>query len=139
MGRIGVDLDGVFILPRVGWFNTDLKLPWWIFLGLIFVRPNRKAVEILKKLDERDIIFVSARPKELENWTIRSLRFYKVPFSHLFCVGLGKGVAQRKLEVIRRMGIEKFIDNDEEVVNFLRNNSIDAHLPGELFAGELFE
>ena len=87
-------------------------------------------VEILRK--ERDIIIVSARPKQLEGLTRRWLRYHKIPFSNLFCVGLEKGVSQRKLEVINQMGIKRFIDSDEKIVNFLRENFINASTGGEV-------
>jgi hypothetical protein len=128
--RIGLDLDGV--LNGLGWFNTDIKLPWWLFIGLIFVRPNKKVIKGLKKLDERDIVIVSARPKKLEGLTRAWLRFHKIPFSHLFCVGLGKGVEQRKLETLNRLEIQLFIDDDKKTVEFLCRRGINAYHVGEL-------
>jgi len=125
---IGCDIGGVLTSVSV---RTDFKLPWWLFFGLIFVRPNKKVVEILRK--ERDIIIVSAMPQKLEGLTKKWLRFYKIPFRSLFCVGNEKGVGQRKLEIINRMGIEKFIDNDKGIVDFLLQNSVNAHLVQELF------
>jgi len=129
--RVGFDLDGV--LNGLGQFNTNLKLPWLFFVGLIFIRPNKKAVKVLKELDERDIIIVSARPRQLEGLTKACFRFYKVPFHNLFCVGgLGKDAKEQKLEVIKQMKIEKFIDNDPEIVKFLQENGINAMFPQDL-------
>jgi len=125
---VGSDLDGVLTSVSV---RINFKLPWWLFSGLIFVRPNKKVVEILRK--EQDIVIVSARPQKLEGLTKKWLRFYGIPFHNLFCVGNGKGVGQRKLEIINRMGIEKFIDDDKEIVDFLLQNSVNAHLVQELF------
>jgi uncharacterized HAD superfamily protein len=125
---IGCDIDGVLTSVSV---RINFKLPWWLFSGLIFIRPNKKVVEILKK--ERDIIIVSARPQKLEGLTKKWLRFHGIPFHNLFCVGNGKGIGQRKLEIINRMGIEKFIDDDKGIVDFLLQSSVNAHLAQELF------
>jgi len=124
---VGSDLDGVLTSVSV---RINFELPWWLFPGLIFVRPNKKVVEILSK--ERDIVIVSARPQKLEGLTKKWLRFHRIPFHSLFCVGNGKGVGQRKLEIINRMGIEKFIDDDKGIVDFLLRNSVNAHLVQEI-------
>ena len=57
---IGCDIDGVLTSVSV---RINFKLPWWLFSGLIFIMPNKKVVEILRK--ERDIMIVSARPKKI--------------------------------------------------------------------------
>jgi len=41
---------------------------------------------------------------------------------------LGEGVERRKLEVIKQEGIEKYFDDDERIVEFLRENDIGAIL-----------
>jgi len=125
--RIGFDLDGV--LTRSRRYNPDIKIPWWLFLGLIFVKPNKKIVSFLKNLDERDIIIVSARPGRLKSLTRLWLRFYKIPFHNLFCVGLGKDARERKLKVIKQMKVKKFFDDDPKTVNFLRKFGINAKFP----------
>jgi len=133
------DLDGV--LTRNGRYNPNKKLPWGLFLGLIFAKPNKKIVSFLKNLDERDIIIVSARPVQLKRLTELWLRFHKIPCHKLFCVGLGRGAEERKLRVIERvikqmkMKIEEVevIDDDLKTVELLRNYGFNARLPKEVF------
>lgn len=127
------DLDGV--LTPIGRYNPDIKLPWWVFLGLIFVKPNKKIVSFLKNLDERNIIIVSARPRQLKRLTELWLRFHKIPCHSLFCVGLGKDAKKRKLRVIERvikqmkMKVEEVIDDNQPTVEYLKEHGINARLP----------
>ena len=127
---IGVDLDG--IISKRGLYNPSLRLPWWLFILLIplisFVAPNKKTLEELRRLKSNGdkIIIISARPVQVTNLTRNWLNFHQVPFSKLFCVGFGKGTKQRKLDVIRKEGVQLFIDNDEKLLSFLNSNSIMA-------------
>ncbi len=126
---IGVDLDGV--LTNVGLYNTETKLPWWCAIWLIFVRPNKKMAEIVRSWRKKgnEIIIVSARPKQLEAITRWYLKKHQIPFSQLFLVGKGRGVAERKFEIIQKMGIEYFVDDDPQTVNFLRGFGVNARFP----------
>ena len=127
--RVGFDLDGV--LTRSRRYNPDIKLPWPFFLGLIFVKPNKKITE---NLDERDII-ISARPRQLKRLTELWLRVHKIPCHNLFCVGLGKDAKKRKLRVIEgvikqmKMKVEEVIDDDQPTVEYLKEHGINARLP----------
>jgi len=132
------DFDGV--LTRSRRYNPDIKLPWWLFLWLIFVMPNKKMIKILRNLDRRDIvIIISARPEELKIWMKIWLkiwfRFLKIPDRNLFCVGLGKDAKKRKLRVIERvikqmkMKVEEVIDDDQPTVEYLKEHGINARVP----------
>lgn len=127
---VGVDLDG--IITKQGLYNPRLRLPWWLFLLLIplisFVAPNKKTLEMLRGLKSNGdkIVIISARPEQVVGLTKRWLELHQVPFSKLFCVGFGKGTKLRKLEVIRKEGVELFIDDDEETLSFLNQNSVKA-------------
>ncbi len=127
---IGVDLDGV--ISKRGLYNPSLRLPWWLFLLLIplisFAILNKKTLKELKRLESNGdkIIIISARPKQVTDLTRGWLESRQVPFSELFCVGFGKGTKQRKLDIIRKEGIQLFIDNDEKLLSFLNNNSVKA-------------
>ena len=127
------DFDGV--LTRSPRHNPEIKLPWWVFLGLIFVKPNIKIISFLKDLDERNIVIVSARPWQLKRLTELWLRFHKIPYHNLFCIGLGKDAKKRKLRVIERvikqmkMKVEEVIDDDQPTVEYLKEYGINARLP----------
>jgi len=124
--RIGIDCDGV-LTP----FSYSAgKLPRLLYLPIIFIPARRTMVEIVKKWAKAgdEIIIVSARPKELTGLTKLWLLLHKIPFHQVFCVGLGEGVERRKLEVIKQEGIEKYFDDDERIVEFLRENDIGAIL-----------
>jgi uncharacterized HAD superfamily protein len=127
---VGVDLDGV--ISKAGLYNPSLRLPWWLFLFLIplisFVAPNKKTLDELRRLRRNGdkIIIISARPTQVTNLTRSWLEFHQVPFSKLFCVGFGKGTKQRKLDIIRKEGVQLFIDNDKKLLAFLNQNSVRA-------------
>jgi len=126
---IGTDLDGV--ITSVGLYSPETKLPWWCAVWLIFVPPNRKMVETLKRWrrEGNEIIIVSARPKRLTNLTRWWLKRYRVPFNQLYIVGTGIGVKQRKLKIIQNTEIELFIDDDPKIVDFLRKAHIKVRFP----------
>lgn len=126
---IGVDLDGV--LTTIGLYNTETKLPWWCAIWLILVRPNKKMAEIVRRWQGKDnkIIIISSRPKQLEAITRWWLKKHQIPFTQLFFVGKGKGVAERKFKVIQKMEIEYFVDDDPRIVNSLRRLGVNARFP----------
>ena len=126
---IGVDLDGV--LTTIGLYNTETKLPWWCALWLILVKPNKKMAEIVRGWQEKnnEIVIVSSRPRQLEAITRWWLKKHQISFSQLFFVGKGKGVAERKFEIIQKIGIECFVDDDPRTVNFLRRFGVNARFP----------
>jgi len=134
--RIGFDLDGTII--NNNWYKGRIKLPSWIIFIVLtalepFLRPKKKVVNILREWKkENEIFIISLRPKEVKEITRNYLVKDKIPFDDLFLVGVGNGANRRKLEVIKLMKIEKFIDNDREIVNFLRRQGINAMTPEEV-------
>lgn len=129
--RIGIDCDGVLTDTYLGKVSSGrVKLPWLILLPLIFVPARRTMVEIVRKWAERkdEIIVISARSRKLRCLTKLWLRLHKIPFHQVFCVGLGKGVESRKLEIAKQQRVEIFFDDDECIVKSLRENGIRAIL-----------
>lgn len=124
--KIGVDCDGV-LTPFA---YAAEKFPWCLRFPIIFIPVRRTMTEIVKKWAKSgdEIFIVSARPRELTGLTKLWFWLHWIPFHHVFCVGLGEGIEKRKLEVIRREGIERFFDDDEHTVEFLRENGIRAIL-----------
>jgi len=125
--KIGIDLDGV--ITPLGLINPSLKLPRWLYIFIIpiilLMVPDKK--EELKKIAaNHEIIIISARPKWSQNLTEKWLRYHKISFSKVYCVGFGKGTKQRKLKIIEKEGIEFFVDNDSRVTKFLNGNSVKA-------------
>jgi len=125
------DLDGTLTLTPTGLYNSYRKFPWWVFLGLIFVRPNEKMIEVLRGFTRNGdrIIILSARPPQLEGLTKWWLKIHRIPFNQLFLVGKEEGVAERKLEIIKKMKVKEFFDDDPEIVDFLKGEGINAKLP----------
>jgi len=127
---IGIDLDGT--ISRVGFYNPSIRLPHWWFVFLVplilFLSPKKNIVNKLKGVKEKgdNIIIISARPAWSEDLTKIWLRFHKVPFDKIYCVGFGKGTKQRKLAVIREEKIEQFFDDNKYLVEFLSHSSIKA-------------
>lgn len=130
MKIFGIDLDGS--VTKAGFYNPSVRLPWWLFFVLLplvlLQKPRRTIVEKLRVLQEKGckIIIVTARPAQLAALTKFQLLFHNVPFDAVFCVGFGKGTKKRKLEVIKREGIEMFVDDNEKCLRFLRKHSVNA-------------
>jgi len=125
--KIGIDLDGV--ITSIGFINPSLKLPRWLYIFLVpiilLMIPDKKE-ELERVAANHEIIIISARPKWSQNLTESWLRYHKISFKKLYCVGFGKGTKQRKLNVIEKEGIEFFVDNDSRVTKFLNGNSVKA-------------
>jgi hypothetical protein len=125
--KIGTDLDGVLLTFK--FLNPSVKLPQWFYLPLAFLSllfpPNftkRRILQLLSKNNE--IIIVSARPKWFEFPTKFWLKFYRIPFNKIYCVGFGKGTKERKLEIIKKEGINIYIEDDKRIIRFLNSHSI---------------
>jgi len=127
---IGIDLDGTISRARL--YNPSLRLPWCLFIFLIplilLTKPNKEAVRKIREMKDRghEIIIISARPPWVKNLTIGWLRVHHVPFDKIFCVGFGTGTKDRKLEVIKKEGIQYFFDDNKRIVDFLNHNSVEA-------------
>ena len=125
--KIGIDIDGV--ITPVGFVNPSLKLPRWLYIVLcpiiLLMIPDKK--EELKKIAiNHEIIVISARPEWSKNLTELWLKYHKIPFGKVYCIGFGKGTKQRKLKIIEKEEVEIFIENDERTRNFLRVNSVEV-------------
>lgn len=121
-----VDLDGT--VTSVGFINPSVRLPQWLYILLVpiilLMFPTNR--EALRKLKARghEIIIISARPRWCQNLTRIWLKYHRIQFAKLYCVGFGKGTKQRKLQIIEREEIEIFVDNDRKITKFLRKHSI---------------
>jgi uncharacterized HAD superfamily protein len=123
--KIGIDLDGV--ITPIGLINPSLNLPRWLYIFVVpiilLMIPDKK--EELKRIaTNHEIIIISARPKWSQKLTEKWLRYHKIPFDKIYCVGFGKGTKQRKLKIIEKEGIKFFVDNDSRITKFLNGNSI---------------
>jgi len=131
---IGVDLDGV--LTTVGLYNTDTKLPWWCGLWLIFVPSNKKMACWLRMLYGKgnQIYIISARPRELEFITKVWLKIHRMPFNQIFFLGTGPMVSVSKLEVLKQVEADIYLDDNLKTVDFLNKNGVKAYFPSLLFS-----
>ncbi len=127
---VGVDLDGT--ISRIGFYNPSIKLPWWLFIFLVplvlIIKPNRRTVKKLRmmKAAGHKIIIVSARPPWATAITAKWLKFHQIPFDKIFCVGFGKSMKQRKLDIIKKEDIQIFADDDRRLLNLLNRDSVRA-------------
>lgn len=122
---IGCDIDGVLNILSA---RIRFKLPWWFLVCLAFIKPNQNMVQVLRKWNDSGdkILLVSARPKQIEVLTKKWLERHKIPYDQIFLVGQGEGIEHRKLEIIRKEGIDMFIDDDNRIVSFLKQFDINA-------------
>ncbi|MDD5145871.1 MAG: hypothetical protein PHF44_03455 [Candidatus Pacebacteria bacterium] len=128
--NIASDADGVVFISSL--YNPNIKIPQWLFIFIIPIIilqiPDRKFVEFLRKrrIQGDTIIIISARPKFCFKLTRLLLRFRRVEFDELYCVGFGKGTKERKLKTCRDNSVVLYFDDDRRVVDFLNENSIRA-------------
>jgi len=142
---IGVDVDGVITPARLWNPSLRLPLPWWFFIiliPLVFIsKPKKKIVEELRNAQKEGwaIIVISARPKQVEGLTKIYLRFYKIPFAKVTCVGFGKGTGKRKFEAAKRENVVIFVDDSGNIVSFFLENGVRATntLKGATCLGEV--
>jgi len=124
--KAGVDLDGV--LTNFGFLSMKYVFPWFFYVLLFLIPPNRKMVEALRKWKNLEwfIYIISARPKQglIKKITLFWLKIHEIPFDYLVLVGAEKGIAKRKLNAIKKAGVIFFIDDDEHVVEFLRVHGV---------------
>jgi uncharacterized HAD superfamily protein len=125
--KIGIDLDGV--ITPIGLINPSLKLPHWLYILLVpiilFMVPTKKE-ELRKIAKNHEVVIVSARPKWSQKLTEGWLRYHRIPFKKLYCLGFGKGTKERKLKLIREEKIQIFVEDDRKILKFLKQNSINA-------------
>jgi uncharacterized HAD superfamily protein len=126
--KIGIDIDG--IITPVGFINPSVKLPRWLYiflmpLMLLMIPCKKEELERIRK-EGHEVILISARPPWSKPLTEAWLKYHRIPFSKIYCVGFGKGTKQRKLKVIKEERVEIFIENDKRVRKFLRHNSVKA-------------
>jgi hypothetical protein len=125
--KIGTDLDGVLLTFK--FLNPSIKLPQWLYLPLaifaLLCPPNFVIKRILQFVAKNnEIIVISARPKWFAPLTISWLKFHRIPFNKLYCVGFGKGTKERKLEIIRKEGIDIYFEDDKRIVQFFKKHAI---------------
>lgn len=125
--KIGCDIDGVITPLKM---RINFKLPWWVFIFLIFLPPDKKMlITLISWSTNHKIILISSRPKKLNYLTQWWLNRNYVPHSALFLGDLGPGAKERKLEIIQREKIDLYIDDDQEIVDFLRERGVNALTP----------
>ena len=122
---IGCDIDGVLTPVSV---RIRFRLPWWVFACLVFIKPNQNMAQVLRKWNSNGhkIFLVSARPKQIEVLTKKWLERHKIPYDQLFFIGQEKGIERRKLEVIKKEGVDIFIDDNEKIIAYLRQFNVSA-------------
>ena len=119
---LGLDLDNTLTFRTRG-----LKLPWWCFGLLIpfltLLPPNRLILNMLREFRKSGgkVIIISSRPRFFIKFSELWLRYYKVPYHKIRCVGFMHR-NQRKLQAIRRENIKCFIDDDYTTRDFLKEN-----------------
>jgi hypothetical protein len=125
--KIGTDLDGVLLTFK--FLNPSVKLPQWLYLPLaifaLLCPPNFVIKRILQfAAKNNEIIVISARPKWFTPLTVSWLKFHQIPFNKLYCIGFGKGTKERKLEIIRKEGIDIYFEDDKRIVQFFKKHAI---------------
>lgn len=108
MKVIGIDLDGtIFVLLS---------------------KPKKAVVEKMQAMEKQgcQFVIVTRRPRQrFCFWlTKKLLIFHGVPFKSLFCVGISRGAEERKLQIIKEIKIEVFIDSNKRIVEFMKRNSV---------------
>lgn len=116
-------MDGV--ITPIGLLNPSVKLPQWLYIFLIpiFLLTTINRQKLLKEIAaNHQIIIVSARPAWCQKLTKKWLRYHKVQFDKLYCIGFGKGTKKRKLKIIEEENIKVFVDDNKRIREFLNQN-----------------
>ncbi len=124
--RIIFDLDGSLCHSKGKRFIRRIansKRIFWpfIFLGILVVKPriDQEMVSILNTLHlfGREIWINPGRPKQTKNHTEKYLNKNGILFyQNLNCLGTGKDIALRKVEMALQMRVDIVVDDDEEVL-----------------------
>ncbi len=80
----------------------------------------------------RKIIIITARPNwRWSKWiTEKLLNLAQIPFDKIYYVGSKKGIAKRKLEILKKENIKVFIDDNEDTIEYIQKfSAINARLP----------
>lgn len=121
--RIGFDLDGVIACDQ-----PCLKLPSFLapITLLFFKKEIAGAKEALRKFIEHgdEVIIVTARPKKYARVTRWWLWLHQIPCAKLCVVWPW----QKKLEILKNEQVERYFDDKQKIVDFLRSRGIDARL-----------
>ncbi len=130
---IMVDCDGTLYNGGFNWVAKK-NFPWWlIYFGLRFInpKPKKEFIEILNILHENHSIkIVSARSKELEEYTKKSLKRNNALFyEDVKCLGPGPDIAQRKKQEAILIKADIVIDDDDNVIMECFKENIPAYFP----------
>ncbi len=138
------DCDGTLlhapngIVKKIGKWIAKSKIPWPIIMtGLLIInqRLDRKTAAILNLLhfSGRQVDVLSTRPEQAERYTEKCLKRQGVVFNSVKCVGS----VEKKIEIIRSIGPDLIIDDDEEVVKICRQEGYNAFFPSENWVEEV--
>jgi uncharacterized HAD superfamily protein len=138
--HLGIDIDGV-LSKRSPIQGSYVKAR--IFLALVRILPGnvgnywflhrtevRDDIEVARQLSQTyAVTVITARPQTYrhvtEQWLSEQAR---LSFCQLSCVGLAKGVPQRKYQHAQEAGVDLVIDDTDDIVKYLQDHGMAAHL-----------
>ncbi len=138
--HLGLDLDGVLSKrsPVQGSYVRGR-----ILCGILRLLPGnpgtywilnhteaREDIDIIRDLSTRHrITIITARPIDFHRATEQWLtEVAQISFEGLYCVGLAKDVPYRKYVYADQVGVDVFIDDTKENVEYFREQELFAHL-----------
>ena len=123
MYKLAYDLDGVIASTSVEEIERNLHR---------LVEHYAEQYPLLSdEFFEGSTVVITARGEEQKTMTEWWLRFfYPNTEFELYCVGYDKESAKRKVEVMRMKGIDMFVDDNAEWIDYMKSEGIKAiHLP----------
>lgn len=127
---LGFDLDGVLASQNLPTLIELDKLKeedhekWLSIVMDYFASQVPLLTEHLFNGDK--VIIITARDKDFEPLTKFWLDFWYGDNYELFCVGYDKDTKRRKVEIMKKMGIDKFIDDNKKWIEHIRSEGIDG-------------
>lgn len=136
--HIGYDIDGVLTkrdythvsrLGVRGLFALFQKYLPQVIENWTLTQPLQDNIEIARQIaSKHKISIITARPESMQPYTAYWLKnIANIKYDNLYCVGLKKGFAERKLKLAQDLDIDVFLDDTTETIKLFQANNIDAH------------
>lgn len=136
--HIGYDIDGVLTkrdythMSHLGVRGLvaflDAYLPQ-IVQKWTLSQPLHQDIHIAQSIaSQHTISIITARPLSMCSYTSQWLKnVAQIEYNNLYCVGLKKGFAERKLQIAQELDIDVFLDDTLKTIELFQANGINAH------------
>lgn len=137
--HIGYDIDGVLTrrnhsyisVPGVQLTNTVLfYIAPWLLSRWVKKQNVHEEISIARDLSYQHCISViTARPSNMCYTTSVWLsEVAQIDYNYVYCVGLSTGFGYRKLEIAQELGLDLYLDDNQETIEIFQQAGMNAQL-----------